>query len=112
MKADFYKDVEYSNWHPINLRTGSFAFELADNDTVDERINEFRELAEQIADELPIDKVLLYARLKYTLTTRLESVNVMLLVLDYKEYLSIVSATTQNIRFYFVQGRKEQYENE
>lgn len=112
MRADFYKYVDYSSWNPIKLRTGSFGFELADHDTVNERIEEFRELAEEIADELPNDKALLYAVLQYTDTTRLANVNVMLLVYDYDKYVSIVSAITQNIRFYFVKGRKEQYENE
>ncbi len=112
MRVDFYKYVDYSTWKPIKLRTGSFGFELADHDTVDERIEEFRELAEEIAGELPSDKVLLYAVLQYTDTTRLANVNVVLLVYDYAKYVSIVSSITQNIRFYFVRGRKEQYEYE
>lgn len=112
MRADFYKYCDYTPWHPIKVRTGKFGFELAEYDVVDELIKEFRKLSSIIAEDLPKEKVLLYAVLKYADTGRLLEVDRMLQVYDYKTYVSIVLASPICQRFYFVRGRKEIYENE
>ncbi len=75
---------------------------------VDERIEECREEALELADELTCDKVVIYAVLEYDdVRSTLISADLMCRCVPYQKYTELASKLLHSCRLFFFRGRKE-----
>lgn len=96
-EIDLYINSRYSGFHKL--------------ETIEEYIDEYRQLADKKAKLTNWDSVVLYAVFEYAFPNQtLISANFFLLEIPYDMYVEFAQKLMDRTRFFFIRGRKEYYE--
>lgn len=90
----------------LYLNSGYAGFQKFE--TIEDYFAEYKELAEEKADEFSADYVILYAVFEYDIPEQtFVSANFMLLEIPYDVYMEFVHKLLDRTRFFFIRGRKD-----
>ena len=91
---DLYIDSVYNGFFPI--------------EDIEERIEEFRELAEEAAKDANDDEIIVYAVFKYEQDSeKIVYANLMTEKLTYQEYVEICQSDDEYKRYFFIKKNRE-----